>query len=121
MVRSIWSWAVDLVAVAIFCLIGRHNHAEAVFSAGLLRTLWPFAAGLVVGRLVVRNHDGLAVWPTGVAAWLGTLVGGMALRAVSGQGVEVSFVIVAGCFTSLFLVGWRAAAQVFDRVPAGPR
>ncbi|MFD4430245.1 DUF3054 domain-containing protein, partial [Nocardia sp. NPDC058497] len=47
----------------------------------------------------------------GIVFWLGTLVGGLVLRAVSGQGVAVSFVIVAACVLALFLLGWRAAIR----------
>ena len=39
--------------------------------------------------------------------WAGTLVVGMLLRRVSGQGVAISFVIVAALVTALFLIGWR--------------
>ena len=51
----------------------------------------------------------LAVY-AGVIVWASTLVVGMALRAVSGQGVQPSFVIVAGLFLALFLIGWRVVS-----------
>jgi len=33
----------------------------------------------------------------------------MLLRAASGQGVQVAFVIVAAIVLAVFLIGWRAA------------
>jgi Protein of unknown function (DUF3054) len=47
------------------------------------------------------------VW-TGIGIWIATVAVGMALRAVSGQGTAVSFVVVATLVLGLFLIGWRA-------------
>jgi hypothetical protein len=52
---------------------------------------------------------------TGLPVWAVTLVAGMLLRALSGQGVQVAFVIVAGLTLLLFLVGWRAIAALVTR------
>ncbi len=63
--------------------------------------------GWVIARAWKRPCD----WRrTGVIVWASTLVGGMALRAVYGQGVQVSFVIVAGTVLAAFLVGWRGVS-----------
>ncbi len=118
-------FAVDVVLVVVFCLLGRRSHDEAVLGTGLLRTFWPFGTGLVLGWVIAvavasgregasaaRRFDGRAVWPTGVILWLSTLIGGMVLRGVSGQTVAFSFVLVATSFLGLFLVGWRVIAQV---------
>ncbi|MFC3963581.1 DUF3054 domain-containing protein [Nocardia jiangsuensis] len=109
---------VDVVLVILFCAIGRRSHEEAVL-AGLLRTAWPFAAGLALGwlgalllaRRTADAFDGSALWPSGVLIWAVTLAGGMALRAVSGQGTAFSFVLVATGVLALFLLGWRAAVS----------
>ncbi|WP_280500833.1 DUF3054 domain-containing protein [Nocardia farcinica] len=109
---------VDVVLVALFCAIGRRSHDEAVL-AGLAKTLWPFAVGLALGWLlavlVSRQRRvpfaPTAVWPTAVLVWAGTLVGGMLLRVVAGQGTAPSFVLVAGTVLALFLIGWRAAVS----------
>lgn len=110
-------FVLDALLVVVFCAIGRRSHDEAVL-AGLLRTVWPFATGLVVGWLVVAlrgraaagdaRFDITALWPSGVVIWACTLVGGMLLRVVSGQGTAVSFVLVAGVVLAVFLLGWRA-------------
>ncbi|AYF79264.1 DUF3054 domain-containing protein [Nocardia yunnanensis] len=123
--RKLVPFAVDVVLVVFFCVLGRNSHDEAVLGAGLLRTFWPFGTGLLLGWVIAvavasgregvsaaRRFDGRAVWPTGVILWLSTLIGGMLLRAVSGQGVAVSFVLVAATFLALFLIGWRAAVQI---------
>jgi membrane protein implicated in regulation of membrane protease activity len=36
-----------------------------------------------------------------------TLLGGMAVRALTGRGVAWSFVLVAGAVLALLLLGWR--------------
>ena len=102
---------VDVLAVLVFVLIGRHSHAEGETLAGIARTSWPFLLGAVLGWLVAhwRGRDlasvagGLWVWPT-------TVVVGMLARAVTGQGVDPAFVAVAAAFLGLFLVGWRLLA-----------
>ncbi len=117
-VKKVAPWLVDVLLVILFCVIGRRSHDEAILT-GLLKTLWPFAIGLALGWIAVRvlasrgagdrPIDGIALWPTGVLVWLGTLCGGMVLRAISGQGTAASFIAVAATVLALFLLGWRAA------------
>ncbi|MGH3705072.1 MAG: DUF3054 domain-containing protein, partial [Agromyces sp.] len=57
----------------------------------------------------------LAVWPTGVIVWAVTVVGGMLLRAVSGQGAQLAFIIVATLTLAAFLLGWRLIATLVTR------
>lgn len=122
--RKLAPFLVDLLLVIVFCAIGRRSHDEAVLT-GLLRTLWPFGAGLIVGWLLaagltardgfaaaLRRFDPFPLWPTGVVVWLSTLVVGMLLRVVSGQGTAVSFIIVAATVLALFLLGWRLAWRI---------
>lgn len=111
----------DVALVLLFVLIGRGSHGENVL-AGALVTFWPFFAGLVAGWLVCLawRRPG-ALWPTGVVVWAATLVLGMLLRVVSGQGIAVSFVIVAGVVLAVFLVGWRAIALAVSAARARRR
>jgi hypothetical protein len=118
-VRLVGPLVLDVVVVIIFCGIGRSSHDEAI-AAGLFRTAWPFTTGLLLGWLALfaatrGRAEPLALWPSGVAAWLGALVGGMALRVLAGQGTAVSFIIVAAIFLALFLLGWRAVAWLSRR------
>ncbi|MEU4316463.1 DUF3054 domain-containing protein [Nocardia sp. NPDC024068] len=112
--------AADVLLVVLFCVIGRRSHDEAII-AGLLRTAWPFVAGLAVGwiaalvlerrRTGTEPFDATRLWPTGIVIWLSTLVIGMLLRVVSGQGTAVSFIVVAAVVLALFLLGWRGAIR----------
>lgn len=100
----------DVVLVVVFVVIGRHNHDEAAGLAGLVSTAWPFLVGLAVGWLAARawrRPGGLV--PEGIIVWLATVLVGMLLRSVSGQGTALSFVLVATAVLGAFLLGWRAA------------
>ncbi|MGY3565894.1 DUF3054 domain-containing protein [Sinomonas sp. RB5] len=101
----------DLVIVLAFAATGRASHGEADAVAGVLATAWPFAVGLALAwALPLLHRRPLAVWPAGVLAWLGTFAVGMLLRAATGQGTAVPFLIVAASVLGIALVGWRAAA-----------
>lgn len=96
----------------LFVAIGRANHHDGGGVAGFWDTLWPFAAGLAIGLLATRFwRRPTALVPTGVGAWLGTVAGGMILRAVAGQGTALAFILVALAFLGLCQLGWRAAWQ----------
>ncbi|MDN4490070.1 DUF3054 domain-containing protein [Demequina sp. SYSU T00068] len=106
--------ALDAGAIAVFAAIGRASHDEGILGddgLGLLTTYWPFAAGAAAGWLLSRGWNAPCDWRrTGAIVWAATLVGGMALRAATGQGVQVSFVIVAGTFIAAGLIGWRVVS-----------
>lgn len=101
---------VDVVAVLVFCSVGRRSHAEGLTIGGVATTAWPFLAGTVVGWLLSRAwRRPTAVAPTGVIVWLCTVVVGMLLRKAGSAGVAASFVVVAASVTAVLLLGWRAA------------
>ncbi|MEN2741137.1 DUF3054 domain-containing protein [Microbacterium sp. X-17] len=106
---------VDIVLVVAFAAIGRASHAEGVLGpggSGLAITAWPFLVGLIVGWVVTLGwRHPVAPLRTGLGVWAATVVVGMLLRAVSGQGVAVAFVIVAAITLLVFLVGWRAIVR----------
>ncbi len=104
-----WAPVLDAGLVIVFAALGRASHAEDNPVLGALTTAWPFLVGLGLGWALVRwrsRHWPLSVG-NGVAVWLCTLVGGMLLRAATGQGTAASFVAVAGLVLALFLIGWR--------------
>lgn len=113
------SAAIDLVLVVAFVLIGRASHGEDVL--GTLNTLWPFVVGLVVGWLGMRAwfSPRRVVW-TGIGIWIATVLIGMLLRVASGQGIQLSFVIVATIVLAVFLLGWRTIAALFMGVRSRP-
>lgn len=110
---------VDLVLVVGFAAVGRASHETAAFGIGLVQTAWPFVVALAVGWLItVAWRNPLALWPTGIGVWVLTVVGGMLLRALSGQGTALPFIIVATLTLALLLLGWRLIAVIVRRVRA---
>jgi hypothetical protein len=107
--RPAWL-AIDVVAVLVFCAVGRRSHDEGLNVTGVALTAWPFLTGTIVGWLVSRAwRRPTAVAPTGVIVWLCTVAVGMLLRKASSAGVAASFVVVAASVTAVLLLGWRAA------------
>lgn len=107
-------WAtlgLDLALVVIFAAIGRLSHGEGMDAAGIAMTAWPFLVGLIGTTIILLGLKR----PTehvlnGAIVWLGTLGFGMWIRAKSGEGVQPSFVIVAGIFLIIGMLGWRLMA-----------
>lgn len=111
--RTVTAMLLDLCCVLVFVLIGRSSHGEGETVAGIARTAWPFLTGLLAGWAVARGlRRPPARVTTGVGVWSATVAVGMVLRAVSGQGTAVTFVLVALVFLGLFMLGWRAAARL---------
>lgn len=105
----------DAALVVAFAAIGRASHDSDVW-AGLGQTAWPFLVGLAVGWLMtVAWRAPAAPMRTGLGVWAATVVVGMLLRAASGQGTAVPFVIVAGVTLFAALVGWRLVAALVRR------
>ena len=121
----------DVVAVLVFVVIGRINHDDGLTVTGILSTLWPFLAGAAVGwsvgYVVAHVHTdqiGLPqfrperVLPDGVITWVCTVAIGMVLRDQFGQGIAVSFIVVASIVLGLFLLGWRGLRRPATRLVA---
>ena len=104
----------DATLVLLFAAIGRLSHDESL--AGLGVTYWPFLGGLLFGWLLLRawRHPQLLV-RTGLGVWAVTVAGGLLLRVLSGQGVQLSFAIVTTVVLGVFLLGWRAIAALVRR------
>ncbi|QPZ38823.1 DUF3054 domain-containing protein [Paramicrobacterium chengjingii] len=111
--------ALDVVLTLIFALSGRSSHAEALDPAGIAGTWWPFLVALVVGWIVTLAwRRPTSVVRTGIPLWIITVAGGMLLRAASGQGTALPFIIVATIVLGLALVGWRLIALLVRTVRA---
>ena len=110
----------DTCCVGAFVAIGRLSHGEGDTLAGFARTCWPFLAAAALGWALTRawrRPD--AVLASGIGVWLSTVVAGMALRVVAGQGTAVAFVLVALAFLGLFMLGWRIVVRwVWPALPA---
>jgi len=98
----------DTVLILVFAAVGRDAHQRGDVVTGVLLTAWPFLAGAAIGWAVARAWRApLSVRRAGLAVWLGSVTGGMALRAVTGQTVVLPFVIVALLSLGLLLLGYR--------------
>jgi Protein of unknown function (DUF3054) len=103
--------ALDVALILVFAAVGREAHARGDVISGVLLTAWPFLAGGAAAWLVLRAWRGpLALWPAGVGVWLGSVAGGMLLRALTGQTVVLPFVIVALISLGVLLLGYRLLA-----------
>jgi hypothetical protein len=101
--------------VIAFAAIGRASHDSDVWT-GLWQTAWPFLAALVAGWLVTLAWRAPAApVRTGLGVWAVTVGGGMLLRAASGQGTALPFIIVAAATLLVALVGWRVIAFAVRR------
>jgi hypothetical protein len=106
---------VDIVLVVVFAALGRASHDSDIFG-GLWLTAWPFLVGLGIGWLVTLAWRApFAPLRTGVGVGAVTVVGGMLLRAASGQGTAPAFIIVATLTLLVLLVGWRLIAVLVAR------
>ena len=112
---ALLSLLADVLLVVVFVLIGRASHDENPV-LGALVTLWPFLVGLAAGWVLSRGWRApLAVVRTGLPVWGATVIVGMLLRVASGQGVQLSFVIVTCIVLAAFLLGWRALTKLVLR------
>ena len=110
--NTVLAFVVDALLVLVFVLIGRASHDENPV-LGALITYWPFFVALVIGWVLARAWKSpFAVLRSGVPIWVTTVVIGMVLRVLSGQGVQFSFVIVTSVVLGVFLLGWRGIARV---------
>ena len=113
--------ALDVAFVVLFAAVGRATTSggtsrfagEGDALRGVLLTAWPFVAGAVVGWVLVRllSHR----WPVdvgpGISVVLCTVLVGMLLRVVTGQGTAPTFDLVATLVLAVLLLGWRFVAS----------
>jgi len=99
----------DVLAVAVFVLIGRNNHHEDGGLGDALSVMAPFLIALAVGWAATRAwRNAYAPVPTGIQLWLITAAGGLLLRRfVFDRSTAMAFVIVGSVFLLAALVGWR--------------
>ncbi|MDP9996630.1 MULTISPECIES: DUF3054 domain-containing protein [Pseudarthrobacter] len=106
----------DAVLILVFAAIGRDTHQRSDVLAGVFLTAWPFLAGAALAWLAARAWRRPLSIKSGVAIWLGAVVVGMALRALTGQTVVLPFVIVALLSLGLGLLGYRALIALAGRL-----
>jgi hypothetical protein len=107
---------VDLLMVGCFAMIGRLNHEGSLSVGGWWSTAWPFLAGtLVAWAALLLTRRGGGELTSGVAVWLGALIGGMVLRRLVGDGTALPFVVVATLVLGALLVGARVLVHLTGR------
>lgn len=118
----VWPAAVaDAVAVLAFTLIGIASHDGSLLEA-FGRVVWPFALAAAAGWVWTRAwQDPARPWPTGVLIWFTTVIGGLVLRGISGQGLAVSFAAVTAIFLAITMLGWRGLVAALRRNQAGAK
>lgn len=109
--RTSLALAADALLVIVFAAIGRAEHERGNAVVGALETAWPFLVGTAIGWLLVTQlgrRMALDLGP-GITVWLSTVIFGMVLRQIAGEGTALSFIVVATLVLAVFLLGWRAA------------
>lgn len=108
--------SLDVASVFVFVIAGRSNHGAEESVAGIFHTAGPFLIALVLGWIIMRAWQAPASLPVGAGVLATTVVAGMLVRRlVFDDGTQLSFVLVAAAFLSLFLLGWRAGAALAGR------
>lgn len=107
----------DVIVVFAFAAIGRASHGESLQPDQWLRTAAPFLAGALIGWVAMMLRP-LAdtIWRQGLIVWACTLGLGMVFRLLVRDGVQVSFVIVAGLTLAVGFFGWRGIATLIGRL-----
>ncbi|WP_336991237.1 DUF3054 domain-containing protein [Leucobacter sp. VD1] len=115
--RAALALAVDAALVLLFAGIGRASHSRGGALLGLIETAWPFLVGLLLvwGWGMVWREP-VRPLRSGVPVWVGTVVLGMAMRLLSGQGTAPAFIIVATVTLGAFLLGWRGIVTLVLRI-----
>lgn len=114
---AVWALAADAALVLLFAGVGRGSHAREASVLGLLETAWPFLLGLAVTWISARvSQHPIAPVKSGLSVWIGTVAIGLLLRAITGAGVALSFVLVATGTLAILLIGWRLLAALFVRL-----
>lgn len=99
--------------VFIFATVGYYTHAHNLDFSGVLHTVWPFMLALVFAWCANAVWDSpLAPLRTGVGVWATTVLGGMIVRIILGDGTAGPFILVASGFNFFTLVGWRTLASL---------
>ena len=106
----------DLASVVLFVALGRRSHQEVGSIRGTIEVAAPFLISLTAGWACVQAWRRPADLRIGIVVWAVTFGLGMILRnMLFDRGTAGSFVIVAGMFLALFLIGWRLVAAVVLR------
>jgi len=119
-IRWRWPLVADLVCVLALAVGGKSSHEANDSDWVVLAIVWPYAlaAGLAHLWLTSRGRRAGRAWPEGGIVLGVTYVLGMILRAISGRGLAPGFLVVAGIFLAVTMLGWRGVVQLATRLRA---
>jgi hypothetical protein len=113
-VRRAAAVALDVALLLGFAAIGRDAHDRGSSLGLTLAVAWPFVAAWLAVALTLHVYDGLS--PRRAAlAWVGAWPLALILRALTGRGDALGFVVVLLVIPLAALTGWRAAARLLPR------
>ena len=115
------SYLFDMAFLVIFVTVGRSVHGHGDTVVGIAKTLWPFAAGLTTGWVVLLRRLREGSWLMAVVLAAATVLLGQLLRVVSGQGTAVPFILVSLGFVEGTFLGWRLLLAAAGKRSAGLR
>lgn len=110
---------VDLILVLVFALLGMWSHHGGWDLLAYIRIASPFVlayAGAAIWTGIW--HTAHLFWPQGVYVWLITVLGGIGLRYLFGDGIAVPFQLVTAGTLALFLLGRRMVSNFIVTKPA---
>jgi cytochrome bd-type quinol oxidase subunit 1 len=106
------AFAIDVLVVIAFVVIGRRSHDEGTGLRVTFEVAAPFLLALSAGWLVARAWRAPCAIATGMRLWAATMVFGLGLRRVAfDRGIAPTFVVVSCLFFLVGVVGWRTVAQ----------
>ncbi len=113
-VRRLLPVVADLACVLVFAFAGKTSHEASHSDWVVVAIVWPYAVAVAVAHagVVLAGRSARRVWPEGAVVLVVTYALGMALRAMSGRGMAVGFLVVAALFLGLTMLGWRVVAQL---------
>jgi hypothetical protein len=102
------------VCVLALAAGGKSSHDAGDSDWVMVAIMWPFAlaCGLAHAWLSSRGRPTRRVWPEGAMVLAVTYALGMLLRAISGRGLASGFLVVAGGFLAVTMLGWRVVVQL---------
>lgn len=106
-------FAVDVVAIVLFALLGRRNHGEESTLAGVIVVAGPFLIAWTLAWFVTKLHEAPGSTGEALRALIVALPVALVLRVVTDRGIAPAFILVAVVFLGVVLVGRRALVAWF--------
>jgi hypothetical protein len=105
--------AADMLALVAFVTVGLFNHKGGLSAAGYARDILPIAGCWLVAAGAFDLYK-RPRWQALIATWLAGVTGGVLIRSlvlwrIEGDGAV--FLVVALCFSLVFVVAFRAVAS----------